>query len=246
MTLLLGLAIVGAAGAQSEDLEAFLKNFAEKRDAVKVMQAQFTQDNVTADDEYRCMGEILYRRPRTLLFRYFDPEVYYLVEGTEVHEYDPELEQMQIHDMSGHSEAEAMFLGFQEDTTRLREAYDLSLFDASEVAGAFEGLELTPKVAGEPGGDGVVEVPLFERVRLYLREGDLLPIRIRIVKDADSHVTIRVTDIDVSAELDPDAFTLNLPEGTLIVQGEKIVETVGAGGKRVPGRTSSKAEADSP
>lgn len=224
--------------AQTPTVDAFLKNFAEKRAHVVKLEAAFTQDTVTPDETTRAVGRIVYERPRRILLHYFDPEVVYLVDGTRVYQYNAGIEQVQIYDLDADPQMEALFLGFDEDTARLREAYTLGVFDAENACGT-KGLRLIPLQVRkeETGQDTPEEVSgLFEEVELFLREEDYLPCRIHVVNDAESSVEIRVDRFKLNADAGDATAQIDLPEGTSIIENEVLIEKVGAGGKRIPER----------
>ncbi|MBX7258130.1 MAG: outer membrane lipoprotein carrier protein LolA [Candidatus Hydrogenedentes bacterium] len=212
---------------------AFLAEFAEKREHIQGLTARFLQENVTEDETTPSTGEIVYAKPRRILFRYADPSVTYLIEGLRVYEYDEQLEQVQIFDLGDDPQAEALFLGFDSDTTRLKEAYEIALGEPEKPDCGKKGLELTPRLKPDAGQSDTV-TPLFNKVRLTLREGDYLPCFIHVFNDDDSEVRISVSDISVNSTATPMPVELLLPEGTRIIENEESVKTVGPGGMRIP------------
>ncbi|MFA6240636.1 MAG: outer membrane lipoprotein carrier protein LolA [Candidatus Hydrogenedentales bacterium] len=222
-----------AATPEVPPVVAFLADFAQKRDHIQSLTARFFQENVTPDETTPSSGEIIYIKPRRIMFRYADPEVTYLIDGLRVYEYDAQLEQVQVYDLGDDPQAEALFLGFDSDTTRLQQAYDVALVDPEKPDLGKHGLELTPKQKPKQE-DAEPVTPLFNKVRLTLRDGDYLPSYIHVFNDNDSEVRISVTNVEVNPALDPKQTQLDLPEGTRIIQNEQDVETVGPGGKRIP------------
>ncbi|MCP4643329.1 MAG: outer membrane lipoprotein carrier protein LolA [bacterium] len=227
-----------AAAAEPPDFDAFFKDFTEKRDHIESLQAQFTQDSISPDDQYRSMGELRFMKPRRIVFHYDDPELVYIIDMLRVYEYDPFLEQVQTFNLADEPETEALFVGFDTDTKRLREAYDIAFVSPDDVAGATVALQLTPKPVPleDPAADGQeAEAPLyFEWVRLYLRGKDYLPVRIQVRNDAETETIIQLDEYRVNGLKAPQAVQVNLPEGTTIVEDEQIVETVGPEGKWIP------------
>lgn len=209
-------------------IDAFFDEFAEQRDGIANFEARFVQRTVTPDEIFDSVGTIVYLRPRRLIFRYDDPELVYMMDANVAYEYDAELQQLQIFGMEDRPEAEAFFLGFDQNAERLREAYILRLLPPADPAKSAVALELTPR----PEED---EEMLFERVILQLRAGDFLPHAIEIVNDAENSVYFEVSEFVVNGELDPDKAQIVLPEGTMVVQDDAFVERVGEGGLRVPG-----------
>jgi hypothetical protein len=136
---------------------------------------------------------------------------------------------------------EALFLGFASDTSKLRKAYSIEFFEPAGAEGVAKGLELRPKPRPEqpatPDREAVADEEqshFFERARLFLREADYLPVRIRTDVDHESQVDLRIVDLKLNATDEPSILQVELPEGTKIIRNEELVETVGAGGKRIP------------
>ena len=239
--LILALATVGATPAVDE----FFADFTAKRDHIERLGAHFGQVTVTPDEVTRSVGDIVYEKPRRILLRYRDPEVTYLVDGTRVYQYNADLEQVQIYDLDDDPQLEALFLGFDSDTSRLREAYTIGLFDPDPSTCGKQGLRLLPLQTRDASGkDQPAEdvTPLFQEIALYLRAEDFLPCRIHVVNDAESEVEIAVTDFKLNDDAGDVAARIDLPEGTQIIENEALVETVGPGGKRVPEAAGVPAE----
>jgi outer membrane lipoprotein-sorting protein len=216
-----------------DNLDAFFAEFAGKRDGIAALTARFHQENVTPDETSPSSGSIVYAKPRRIVFRYDDPQETYLIDGLRVYHYDAGYEQVQIFDLEDDPQAEALFLGFDQDAKRLKRAYTVSLSDPEKPNCGSRGLELAPKKK-EQTSDAHDETPLFNRVWLTLRDADFLPCYIHVFNDDESEVRIEVSDVQVQSNLDPALTQLNLPEGTRIIENEKLVETVGPGGKRIP------------
>jgi outer membrane lipoprotein-sorting protein len=228
--MLLSLIIAVATAAPAED--DFFTDFEAKRDHIVRLQARFSQETVTPDEATLAVGIIVYEKPRRILLQYQDPAVTYLIDETRVYQYDVDLEQVQIYDLDDDPQLAALFLGFDSDTGRLREAYGVELFDPEPDECGSQGLRLTPKPA--QAGAGEDSAPMFQQIGLHLRDGDYLPCRIHVVNDADSEVEISVSDFQVNDSAGDAAATIELPEGTQIIENELLVETLGPGGKRIP------------
>jgi len=231
MKWILGFLLASALGMTSvlaeslPDLEEFVEEFQEKRADVQTLEAQFRQHNFTAEDRFTNEGELLYIRPRRLLFRYTEPPVTYAVDDLMVYEYDADLAQVQQMRLEDHPETEALFLGFESDLTRLQEAYAVSLFTPDEDECGSIGLRLEPEVDAE-------EAPgFFEEAWLYLREEDYIPCRIHLVNPDGSQVLIEIPDPEVNVKLTPRETSLWVPEDTRIVPEQGPVETAGAEGR---------------
>ena len=214
----------------AQALDRFLAEFVGKRDAIKYLKAPFSQVNTTPDERVSSSGRLVYAKPRRIVFRYETPEPSVcLIDGLRVFEYDVSLKQVQIFTLEDDPETEGLYLGFESDLTRLQEAYEMELFTPGAEFPDTTGLVLRPKPRS-----GHDKAGLFERVHLYLRNKDLLPVRIYIVNDPESQVDIRIHDCVVNGPVDPRDTQLDLPEGVRIVEDDVVVETVGAQGKRIP------------
>ncbi|GMV92363.1 MAG: hypothetical protein AMXMBFR82_21410 [Candidatus Hydrogenedentota bacterium] len=239
MTLLSIAVAVASLGAAAE-VDEFFAEFEAKRDHIERLHARFSQETTTPDEQTRAVGYIVYEKPRRILLQYLEPAVTYLINETRVYQYDPELEQVQIYDLDDDPQLEALFLGFDSETDRLREAYTVELFEPDPSTCGDQALRLTPlpQSAGEAGED---VAPLFEQIALYLRADDYLPCRIHVINDEDSEVEISVAEFKVNDAAGDAAAQLVLPEGTQIIENEVLVETVGPGGVTLP-RADAAAE----
>jgi outer membrane lipoprotein-sorting protein len=215
-----------AAPASDATLDAFFADFARKRDAVLSLEARFTQKNVSPEEVVESSGSIVYVRPQHIVFRYDKPDAgtTYLMHGHRVYEYEPDVKQLQIYDLEKNPRTEIFFLGFDDNTTALRQAYDLDLFETDEKPLGSRGISLRPKDPDSP----------FREVKLYLRDTDYLPYRVHIMNDDDSEVVMSITDFAINGKLDPGKTRISLPEGTKIIDNDQVVETVGPQGKAVP------------
>lgn len=226
MMSLLAAAVLTAAGA-APDFDAFFKDFAQKRDAIQGMEAQFAQENETPEEVFEARGRIIFEKPRRIMFVYEKPTsgTTYLLSGNKAYVYQPDSKQLDIRGIEASAETEAFYLGFSDNTEALREAYDVTLFEPEPGDGAKVGITLQPKkdAAAAP----------FREVKLYLRDQDYLPVRIHILNDEDTQVDIRV--IDIKTNIPGGAkVQLQVPEGAKIIEDDQVVETIGAGGKVFP------------
>lgn len=229
MCLTANLAQAGQASAQvaaDPTFTEFFADFSERRDGIHVLEARFSQVTITPDETITSSGTLLYVKPKRLIFRYKEPELVYIIDGLLTYEYDAELKQLQIFEFEDRPETEALFLGFDDDAERLREAYDIEISrPGNEKDGTT--IKLTPRTA-DP------EAAYFQYVTLQLRDEDYLPTQIHIQNDAESEVLISVSDFIINRALEPEGAQLLLPEGTDIINSGRYVETVGPEGKRVP------------
>lgn len=223
--VLMGAALLGAA-EPAGDFEAFFKEFTAQRAAVKVLDATFTQTTVVPEETLTTKGTLHFAQPRRFVIRTEDPKRETLLDHRRGYEYEAELQQVLVFDMDDNPEASIFFLGFDDDTAALREAYDVKLFDTPGESQGPRGLLIRPKADDTE--------PLFKEVSLYLRAKDLLPYRIRIENDEESSVTLDIDNLQVNAQESPVAPDIVVPEGTKIVEHDQVIETVGPGGKHLP------------
>lgn len=213
--------------AADPEFDAFFKDYAAKRDGIVALEAGFEQRTVLPDEELKTTGTLLYITPRRIIFRTDDPERTTLVDDRHGYEHDPEIRQLQIFDIEDNPQADIFFLGFDSDTESLRKAYDVTLFTSADDPRGKRGIKIKPRADSK-------EEAYFLEVNLYLRDEDYLPYRIHIRNDEESQVFIEVGTIDKSVRPDPPMTQLFVPEDTKIVQNDRVVETVGPGGKRMP------------
>ena len=243
--MLLATVLMLVSGAQEGiTLDTLLAELPRKRQGIATLEADFIQEKILPDERERTSGRVCYAKPRRIRFEYAEPEMVYLIDDRTVYGYDVELEQVQIHHLTDAPEAEALFLGFTENVAALRKAFDMEILDPSVVEGAVAALELRPKAKADDKPAGLGENPeeaeatnrdhYFERVRLYLRGKDYLPCLIHVVFDADSEVVVQFGDMKVNPETGKERLQMRVPEGTMIIENEELVEVVGPGGTLLP------------
>lgn len=224
----IAMAWIMAAG-ESPSFDTFFKEFAQKRDGIHVLQAQFTQQTISPEETIEAGGSLVYAKPKRIVFRYDKPKdgPTYLIQDGKAYEFEPDIKQLQIYGLQDNPQTEVFFLGFDANTASLRENYDVEIFDTAEKPKGSNGIVIRPKKQE-------TETGRFREVRLFLRDEDYLPYRIHIENDDESRVDIAVSDIVVNGNLALDKTQITLPEGTKIIEDDQFVETVGAGGKSVP------------
>ncbi len=231
MTWLCALIVMAAADASqpAARFDAFFADFAKKRDAIATLDARFTQRDISKEETIESGGEIVYVKPRRIVFRYdkLKNGATYLIQDRKAYEYEPDVKQLQIYNLEDNPQAEIFFLGFDNDTEALCKAYEVAIFESNDAPVGTHGLAIRPK-------EGDAKEGHFREVKVYLRDSDYLPYRIHIQNDNDSEVDIAVTDIQPNAKLDPGKAKIALAEGTKVIENDELVETVGAGGKSVP------------
>lgn len=233
MTCLI-LAAVAIAAADLPTFDTFFKDFAQKRDVIENLEARFEQENVTPEEETQASGRIMYAKPRQIMFTYEKPAggATYLVDANNVYVFQPDARQLEIRNIQNTAEAEAFFLGFSENTEELRKAYDLALFEPEDSAFAKYGIVI------RPGKDA--ESAPFQEVKLYLRESDYLPVRIHVINDEESRVSIKVLDIKTNLPSEQVDVRIKAPQGTKVIKEDRVVETVGPEGKSFPAKDGGR------
>ena len=216
-------AAVGNDAEPPDAAPAPLDELAAKREPAAALTASFRQTTIMPDDVLSASGTIAYSRPRMLAVRFADPELVYLMDAERVHEYDAELGQLQTGPLDNAPEVEVLFAAFGQDLSRLEDIYEVTPFTPVDAPEGAQGLELRPR-----HGDAD---HLFETARLHLRPDDALPYRIEIVNTQESRVIYELDDVRAADAVDPALFALDLPPGTRVIEGERLVETVGEGGK---------------
>lgn len=227
MTFAYGLIIaILAQGESVPEVDDFFERFQGERGAVNSFTADFTQRTVTPDETIDATGRIVYARPQRVRFIFDDGSIDFMLDGLRIYEYDSEFEQIQMYDLEDRPETEALFLGFESEPGRLREAYDIELRPRADGEPGLD-LELTPKPKEE-------EEPLFLGVTLELRPNDFLPTAIRIKNDEESSVLYALSNHRVNPELTEDERTIFVPENTVVVENDRYIETAGPEGARFP------------
>ncbi|NIA13419.1 MAG: hypothetical protein GWP08_05010 [Nitrospiraceae bacterium] len=250
LVLLASLAAGDAAPSAYSDeaADAFFAEFAQKRDGIRVLEARFVQDDIVPEETVRSLGTLVFARPRRIVFRYEgdDEGFVQLVDGHKAYEYRAEFEQLEIRNLQESPLLELFFLGFDDDTAALRKAYEVSVFEVTpgpEVGAATRKVVVRPKaLEGEP--------PPFRELQLFLRDEDYLPIRIHIVNDEESQVSIGVSGFVKNAERTLAKTRIALPEGTKVIEDDEVVRTVGPEGAWAPAglpvREPAPKEKDAP
>lgn len=211
--------------------EEFFEDFQARRQGIEVLQAFFLEENYLPGEVFASEGTVLYARPRRLVRRTESPDkTTLLVDGGQAYQYEPEVEQCVIYDLEDEPAADILFLGFDSDLAALNDAYEMSIFSVVDEAAAAIG---KLGVIIRPYAEDLETAP-FQEVSLYLRDADYLPWKIRVVTDAETQTIIMLKDYRINGNPDPSETQIILPEGTTLVENDKIVETVSAQGRRIP------------
>ncbi|MBI5091577.1 MAG: outer membrane lipoprotein carrier protein LolA [Candidatus Hydrogenedentes bacterium] len=235
------LCLMFAAAAQPDpDFDAFFAEFAKRRDGVQTLEAKFTQEQITPEDPKpeKKTGTITYVKPRRILFQYDDPKVTYLVDGQRVYEYNIKAEQLQILDLENDPQTEAFFLGFDDNTERLKQAYDIKQFTPDPKDCGAKGLDLAPKHFADDLAKK--ERKYFEEVRISLDGDRYLPCHVDINYDKETRTQISITDIKVNSATAPKDLTIEVPERTAVIENDNKLADVGPGGAKFPRPADAK------
>ncbi|HRK33726.1 MAG TPA: outer membrane lipoprotein carrier protein LolA [Candidatus Hydrogenedentes bacterium] len=240
MTMKRGKSMIGALAALffvqaacAEPLDDFFAEFVAKREKIASVQAHFEQKNISPDETISTTGRIAFSKPKQLLFEYFDPKIIYAISDRRAYQYEEELEQVQVYDVESSAQADAFFIAFDNDPSRLRETYNVTLLDSVPGTCGARVLKLVPKAEAESSEDEPSTQP-FREIRLYLRAEDYLPCEIRAFNQDDSEVTITIVGYKLNEPDAAAAVTFTVPEGTSLIVNEDLQEVVGAGGKTLP------------
>ena len=220
MVLLL-LCLLGTAYAEAPDensVESFFKAFKEKRDGIGSLKAHFVQRTVLPDEVITTEGTLYYSRPRRIMFKTETPDRATLVDNRRGYEYDAEIKQLTIFDIEDQPQANIFFLGFDDDTDALQQAYQVQLMITHDARG-MHGIKIAPRP------DTHDEV-YFMEVNLFLREEDYLPYRIHIVNDTESEVFIDIDTIEPQPSPDLESIRILVPPGVKVIENDRVVETV--------------------
>jgi len=204
----------------------FLRDLSSKRKEFSVVKANLKIENITPEQTTESHGSLTYVRPNRLVFRIFSGSTteqtqVFLVDKSRLFEYDSSIQQMQIYDLSDNIDIQALLFAFENDLTKLEEHYRVSLFEPGDAADrATQGLMLEPKE------DAQHDTRLFERIRIYFREKDLLPTLIHVINDADSEAIMYLNDIQVVDTIVEHEDQIAAPKGTTIIENDQKVRTV--------------------
>lgn len=222
---------LSALAAETQPVDAFFAEFMAKREHIETLTATFRQDSISVDETKSSGGRIVFVKPKQLLFEYLDPKIAYAIDGTRAYQYDAHLEQVQAYDIEDSPQADAFFIAFDNDAKRLREAYDVSLVEPGPDACGQRVLKLVPKAPAS--ADEALSQP-YKEIRLYLRQDDLLPCRIKAITGDDSSEVVEIDHYIINDKNATPSIRFHVPEGTKIIVNETDVEVAGPGGKDLP------------
>lgn len=200
-------------------LDAFLAEFTQKREAIEALTADFAQENIIDGElwsDVPALGTVTYAKPKRILFMYQDTGNAFLIDNLKIYDYDPGHEQLRVVQLEDRPEVEALFLGFSEDFAEVRDAYTMRFFDTGDAS---VGLELTPKAS-----QSVDDERGFDRARLWLRPDDFLPTRVEVTLTENSINVYYLSEYEIHESLPPARVQITVPAGTVMVQGDMMVE----------------------
>ena len=234
MTVLWCMAIAVLAQADG-DVDGFLASVVEARRDLGVLEARFEMTNQTpADGLKRSTGDLLYVRPRRLVFRMYEPgteeaDMVFVVDNARVYEYDEELKQLLIYNRQDAADMEALFAAFEGDPRLLKEAYDVELMGSSaDSPGSAAGLVLRPRDGEEEG------LHYFQEVRVVFRGSDYLPVNIILQGEQDTRIAIEFDSFRLNEPVDPARTQVEVPKGTMVVEDGSKSSEVRRKSKRFP------------
>ena len=229
--------LVSLSSATVPELDDFMTRFRESREPVAVLQAEYTEKNITPDETFFAEGTLLYTRPRRILrTTHYPYDAAVLIDGTTSYQYEPEVRQLVIHELADAPEADILFFGFDSDISRLRQSYDITLFALEDHPLGELGMELMPKAGSEAE-------ELFSKAMLYLRDDNLLPYRIQLVFDEESQLVVEMSDYTINGVVAPEDTQIEAAPGTTIIRNDEIVREVGEVAERLPEPVSIVATA---
>lgn len=213
----LALLMACAAQTAAPDFEAFFEEFAQKRDGLVVLEAEFEQKTILPDDILTTPGSLLYAEPRRIVFRTEDPERVTLIDGRTGYEYEPPIKQLTVFELEDNPQIDVFFLAFEDDAARLREDYQVRLFTIDADPRGTRGITVEPK----PDGGATA---YFKRVDLYLRDEDMLPYRMHIEHNEESDVIIDISKYRVNEAPEPRRTQIHVASGTTIIENDAVAE----------------------
>ena len=138
---------------------------------------------------------------------------------------------LEFFDVDDSPQLDAFFVGFDNDAKRLREAYDVSLYDAPAGSCGQRVLKLVPKKTKTE--DEALSQP-YREIRLYLRNDDLLPCKIEAISDEETSFVMQIDHYEINAAGETPSIRFHVPDGTKIIVNETDIVRIGAGGKDLP------------
>ena len=199
----------------------------EQRDTIEFLSARFKQESIAPEELIESEGSLVYINPKRILFRYDDPPITYMIDAERSYEYDEEMEQLLVYDLEGGPEAEAFFLGFENNTSRVMEAYSISVVALDDPEKHAFTVVLTPKTDDE-------DEMLFQKAYLNIEKGSSIPNEIIIINDEENRVVFHLDQFKVNIPLPSELIQLKVPEGTEIIINDESVGQAGADGRTYP------------
>ena len=193
------VATLGLVAHGDEDTNQFQDALAEKLLAIETFQAAFTQVSITQNGvtEVSQSGRILFDRDGKFLWEVIDPyEQHILVTGDTMQVFDPDLEQLTISAFDAASSATFASL-ILTSSTEVLEDYEIEFEDNQYT--------LSPKEKGQN----------FVRLNIIFEHDTLSSIE--ILDHFNTINQFKFTKVSTNLPLASEKFTLEVPEGTEIV-----------------------------
>lgn len=206
VALLCGFALALCGGAEPEEAGALVERLQQRYDGVRDLRARFVQSSLVASlgREEVSRGVVMVQRPGRMRWEYQQPEPsVLLIDGSAVHLYSPGEAKLQIAPLE-EGTVSPTALGF--------------LLGGSRLDQTFRAERLAPDERGEPGLRLVPrEDAGFEALELRL-DADSLELRESLLVDLFGNRTrVRFEGVAENAGLPDDAFELEVPDGTQVI-----------------------------
>lgn len=204
--LLLALALVGGAEQPPED--AALAAVQKRYDAVRDLRARFMQTTSNSGFQEVAKGTVLVQRPGRIRWTYDPPDGRVIVlDGAAIRSYSPEDKQLQIAPLKD-GMVSPTALSFLMGAGRLADEFKGRIVPPENAAGSSGlGLQLVPRE-----GD-----PAFESLVLWV-DPSSHELRESVLVDLLGNRTrIELSDAVYNAGLEPDAFEIEVLEGTDVI-----------------------------
>ncbi|MCX8064194.1 MAG: outer membrane lipoprotein carrier protein LolA [Candidatus Hydrogenedentes bacterium] len=210
----------------SSELDSFYTKYKEIRSNTQVLVGEFIQKNIYPDEIYTTFGKVIYVKPDRLVFSTEEPKKITLLDGKRVYEYEPEIKQVAIYDIADQAEIEIFYFAFMEDIEKLKKKYIVSPIVVEDERGR-DGLSIKPLTENQKDA-------LFKEIVIQIRKDNFLPYRIRILGVDDVQTVVDFEKVETNCKIRLEDTQIYLSSGTSVVLNDKMVETVGEGGKYIP------------
>jgi len=212
--------------AFSSETDEFFEKYRELRSKIQVLVGEFVQKSIYPDEIYTTSGRVIYVRPDRLIFSTKEPNKTTILDGKRIYEYDVEIKQVAIYDLTEKMDTEIFFIAFTEDIERLKDRYKINKVVVDDERGR-DGISIKPIDEQDKEGS-------FKEILILLRSSDYLPYRIRMINTEDVQTLMDFEKIETNCKISPKDTQMFVPAGTTIVVNDRLTEVVGEGGKYIP------------